>query len=391
MFERVTRNAKRDKIITLKGSNVEGVIYPTKFKMSNLRKNNDGEHDTEELQAFENVVLHFKNYRNSTLILPKMKEKQAKRLLDSGLEPLNDYFRMLDTVQDRIVRNSFFLKEIIADINVNDNMIDINYSGMDKIRSVLRQFTRDWSLQGLEERNQTYTPILNELYQLYSSDARNRAQVRILVPGAGLARLAHDIAQQGYQVQGNEFSFYMLLASDWVLNKNNCGQEWEIYPWIHSFSNMKSMKDIVNGVIIPDIKVGDGITPERFSMVGGDFLQVYSNENQKESWDTVVTCFFMDTATDIRKYIDIIYKVLKNGGFWINLGPLMYHFEDSTEDSIELPLDQVMKIIKGKGFKILRDEFRDCTYTNCPDSLLTYTYKCAFFTVQKSLISDDLN
>jgi len=204
----------------------------------------------------------------------------------------------------------------------------------------------------------------------------------ILVPGAGLARLAHDIAKEGYQVQGNEFSFYMLLASDFILNKSG-EEEWEIFPWIHSLSNMTSAKEIVKGVVIPDTKVGDGITPDRFSMVGGDFLQVYSQKDQQDMWDVVVTCFFMDTATDIREYIDVIYKVLKNGGTWINLGPLLYHFEDSTEDSIELPLDQVMRIIRRKGFNIVREEFRDCTYTNCPDSLLTYTYRCVFFTAKK--------
>ncbi len=98
----------------------------------------------------------------------------------------------------------------------------------------------------------------------------------------------------------------------------------------------------------------------------------------------VVTCFFLDTAHNIIKYIKIIHKILKNGGIWINLGPLLYHFEDSNEPSIELPLDQVMKIIQSTGFEISRTEFRDCTYTNHPESLLTYTYKCVFFQARKS-------
>lgn len=43
--------------------------------------------------------------------------------------------------------------------------------------------------------------------------------IKILVPGAGLGRLAFEIAKLGYTCQGNEFSLFMLLASQFVLNK----------------------------------------------------------------------------------------------------------------------------------------------------------------------------
>jgi hypothetical protein len=32
------------------------------------------------------------------------------------------------------------------------------------------------------------------------------------------------------------------------------------------------------------------------------------------AWDAVVTCFFLDTAHNIVEYIEIISKVLKDGG-----------------------------------------------------------------------------
>lgn len=34
----------------------------------------------------------------------------------------------------------------------------------------------------------------------------------------------------------------------------------------------------------------------------------------------VVTCFFIDTATNILSYIETIHKILKEGGTWINIG-----------------------------------------------------------------------
>ena len=43
--------------------------------------------------------------------------------------------------------------------------------------------------------------------------------MKVLVPGAGLGRLALEIARQGYTCQGNEFSLFMLFASNFVLNK----------------------------------------------------------------------------------------------------------------------------------------------------------------------------
>ena len=92
---------------------------------------------------------------------------------------------------------------------------------------------RDWSDVGKDERDMCYAPILKELENLYPSDkavddsgidrtctsAADRSNVKILVPGAGLGRLAYDIARGGFECQGNEFSLYMLFGSNYVLNR----------------------------------------------------------------------------------------------------------------------------------------------------------------------------
>lgn len=39
-----------------------------------------------------------------------------------------------------------------------------------------------------------------------------------------------------------------------------------------------------------------------------------------ESWDCVVTCYFIDTAHNVIAFIENIEKILKPGGYWINLG-----------------------------------------------------------------------
>ena len=58
------------------------------------------------------------------------------------------------------------------------------------------------------------------------------------------------------------------------------------------------------------------------------FKQVYSADEYKCSQDVVVTCFFLDTARNVLDYIELIHQILKPGGHWINLGPLLYHFAD---------------------------------------------------------------
>ena len=76
---------------------------------------------------------------------------------------------------------------------------------------------RDWSEDGQKERDTCYKPILDELERLYPPVIRSSKKV--LVPGAGLGRLAYDVANLGFQSQGNEFSLFMLFASHFVLNQ----------------------------------------------------------------------------------------------------------------------------------------------------------------------------
>ena len=196
----------------------------------------------------------------------------------------------------------------------------INLADQDKVKSTLKQFVRDWSLTGKEEREKTYNPILNELELIFNHiPFQERGKIKVLVPGAGLGRLVFEIVCRGFSCQGNEFSFFMLLASNYILNQVQEPLSIPIYPWIHQHSNMPSAQVQTAQVLIPDVLVASSVPPSAdFSMVAGDFIEVYSEEQQLGAWDVMVTCFFIDTNKNFLKYLQVISKALK-GAFPYNL------------------------------------------------------------------------
>ncbi|XP_052206649.1 uncharacterized protein LOC127811011 isoform X2 [Diospyros lotus] len=257
---------------------------------------------------------------------------------------------------------------------------------VDKVRCIIRNIVRDWAAEGQKERDQCYKPILEEL-QVQFPDRRKESPPACLVPGAGLGRLALEISCLGFISQGNEFSYYMMICSNYILNQTQTAGEWTIYPWIHSNCNSLSDSDQLRPVPIPDIHPASAGITEGFSMCGGDFVEVYSDPSQVGVWDAVVTCFFLDTAHNIVEYIEIISRVLKYDGVWINLGPLLYHFADmygqGDEMSIELSLEDVKRISFHYGFELEKEESIETTYTTNPQSMMQNRYYTAFWVMRK--------
>uniref|UniRef100_A0AAV2MTK3 Carnosine N-methyltransferase n=1 Tax=Knipowitschia caucasica TaxID=637954 RepID=A0AAV2MTK3_KNICA len=240
---------------------------------------------------------------------------------------------------------------------------------MDKLKSTIKQFVRDWSETGRAERDSCYQPIIKEIQRLFPSDRCDVSTVSVLVPGAGLGRLAWEIARLGYICQGNEWSFYMLFSSNFVLNRCEKVNSLTLYPWIHQFSNHKKSSDQTRAIQFPDVNPQSLPPTSDFSMVAGDFVEVYT---EQDSWDCVATCFFIDTAHNVIEYIETIWKILKPGGAWINLGPLLYHFENmANELSVELSYEDLKAAIVNLGFQIeVERESVLATYTENEHSML---------------------
>ncbi|XP_059067059.1 uncharacterized protein LOC131073111 isoform X2 [Cryptomeria japonica] len=264
--------------------------------------------------------------------------------------------------------------------------LHVSPADVDKVRCILRNIVRDWAPEGAIERRQCFQPILDELQRHFPNRSRDRPP-SCLVPGAGLARLALEISLLGFVSQGNEFSYYMMICSSFILNHCQAAMEWVIHPWIHSNCNSLSDEDQIRPVYFPDIHPGSAGIMEGFSMCAGDFVEVYGDPSQSGTWDAVVTCFFIDTAHNVIEYIEIISNILKDGGVWINLGPLLYHFADvyapEDEMSIELSLEDVKRIAFHYGFELETEKTIETTYTANFRSMMQNRYFAAFWTMIK--------
>lgn len=86
------------------------------------------------------------------------------------------------------------------------------------------------------------------------------------------------------------------------------------------------------------------------------FVEVYTKEQEREAWDAVATCFFIDTAHNFTRYLEVINQILPIDGIWINVGPLLWHYEGASHGensiSIELTLEETIDLIELMGFKI---------------------------------------
>ena len=358
------------------------------------------EKDPEEYRHLRNVVSAFFNYQIDSLRDLARTERDFKSIDEKYLKRMSfNYTERLDKLKKAIWQNYSFLLKVAdpyknmfklykgknGEILMEPLLVEVK--DIIKMRSTLRLFTRDWATDGIEERNSTYKPILNELKNFFEKKTKKEFQdgINILVPGAGLGRLMYEIAKLGFKSQGNEFSYYMLLCSNFIFNNTTKKDEFILQPFIHSFSNIFNEETPFRQILIPDENLGEELSKTdtgEMSMVAGEFCHVY--KDKINFFDGIVTCYFIDTANNIIEYIETIHNIVKIGGLWVNFGPLLYHYtENENEISIELSWEEVKHIIIGYGFEFKKIENVKTTYSTNKDSMTQRIYNCVFFSAVK--------
>ena len=359
---------------------------------------NDEEDILEELH-FKRVIRAFSTFSN------RMKRKMMKqfddwnRLSHDDQILIPEYPNKLNNILITFQKNQEFFDHVIAssgftakDLNADLNDLRITPTDRDyeNLRSTLRQLVREWSVEGSIERSACFDPILEVMQSRFTEEARNSKKV--LVPGAGLGRLAWEINRLGFHVQGNDFSLYMLLTSQFILNFCPKAFKHPIYPFSYPLSNHLTSDQSLRQILIPDVGIEPSVDGKDkilgdFSMTAGDFIEIYSRQEEFEAWDCVVTCFFLDTAQNLINYLRVIYSVLRPGGLWINHGPLQYHFEGAPEMSIELTWEEVHQVAERVGFEfsLIKTDGPPQTYSNNRLGLSSTTYTPIFSVAHKKI------
>lgn len=297
---------------------------------------------------------------------------------------------------------------------------------LEKIRQTMRQLARDWTAEGLSERRASYGPFYYALNRAFPTPA-SRVGRRVFVPGSGLGRMPVDIACMGFDSVGNEFSYHMLVASNYLINGCARREEHRIAPYVHSFSNHKTKADQFRILPVPDLCAaealagsdlsntaanGDGTANGNRSSSGGgamplgrqgtinmwagEFLDSISDAECESAFHAVCTSFFLDTAHDPVAYVRAIRRILVKDGLWINLGPLTWHYEgghgrdgphkrarDSQGNfvgSVELTMDEVMHVVRELGFEVIEEkQIPNVPYVNNERGMQNNLYNCKFF------------
>ena len=153
-------------------------------------------------------------------------------------------------------------------------------------------------------------------------------------------------------------------------------------PLIRRFSNYVTEYAVFRQFYFTDENInlnGKG----KIKMLAGDFTKLYNDKINY--YDCVITCFFIDTAKNVIEYIDVIEKVLKKRGIWINFGPLRYHWVGYQDIlTIELPYDKLREVFVNYGFEFIDEEKnKTVIYCEIEDFMKNDVFNCIFFTARK--------
>ncbi|KAF5325941.1 hypothetical protein D9611_000227 [Ephemerocybe angulata] len=310
------------------------------------------------------------------------------------------------------------LAEEIADLAVNEYAelkhtarVQATAADLARVRESLKHFVRDWSQAGADERARTFAPVLDLLRLV---DPAQRSQQRVLVPGAGLGRLAWEIAQLGFDTTANELSYFMVLAFRFLLSAEATqkAEQHKIRPYAHWFSHQKSNENLFRSVSFPDVVPRLG---PNFHLLEGDFLKLphptapgfpsnFWSQSKTETgqqtkpafepggFDYVVTLFFIDTSFNVLETMEQIFALLKPGGSWVNHGPLLW--PGGGQCKLELSLEEVLAAAAEVGFVLERHEDGhpeaqrsvECEYTTDPLAMMRWAYKTEFWVAKKPLL-----
>jgi hypothetical protein len=260
--------------------------------------------------------------------------------------------------------------------------------GYDTALQIIHHTARDWTLGAAPCREETIMWIVRAIVQYYTHDSRcndhdhhHDHQLRVLIPGAGLGRLAYEVStcreliENGVvpHVEANDSSVTMIFAAQNVIKmlqqqqqQYQEGRSHELNSAIYPFLSDPQVNEIdarkrFEMEVFPDQPAIDSYkyyhdlmgTNPNLSFTIGDFVSTYSQQSKRNQYDVVATSFFIDTATNIYEYIYIIKHMLDDstngGGIWVNCGPVQWHPCALLRPTVE----QLKDMLQVAGFELI--------------------------------------
>lgn len=240
------------------------------------------------------------------------------------------------------------------------------------ISQSFKHIVRDWTASGGPyERDDAFQCILKTLPALFSDRHEGAEPIKVLLPGSGINRLGHEVASlegsnppfsftditsfahtlPGFEVTVNEWSMYMNTLYRFLETNAHHPASFSLNPFIDSWSHQASTSAMLRSLSFPDIP----LNKSDVLLIEGDFTTVFNGVS--DEYDIIVTYFFIDTARNILSYLETIKRLLKPGGYWVNLGPLLY----GSAPFVQLSLEEVVDIAeKALGFEIIDVPGEEC-------------------------------
>lgn len=192
----------------------------------------------------------------------------------------------------------------------------------------------------------------------------------------------------------------MTLAMRFLFSSDTAGNEYRIQPFAHWFSHQRSNESLFRTVSFPDVVPR---FTSNLELIEGDFLKLpvpprgpagqppaAASNATAPGYDFIVTLFFIDTSINVFSTIEKIYHLLRPGGIWINLGPLLW--PGGAQAKVELSLEEVVQVVKEIGFVVYQgggpDDVRapktvKCEYTSDKNAMMHWIYYAEFWVATK--------
>lgn len=179
---------------------------------------------------------------------------------------------------------------------------------------------------------------------------------------------------------------YMNAAYRFLQTQSTASSQ-SLYPFIDGWSHHATNENMHRSLRFPDVSIEE----QKVLMVEGDFTTEF--KTCSGHYDVVLTYFFIDTARNLISYFDTIKDVLKEGGIWINLGPLLY----GTRPLVQLSLEDIITVSEKMGFEFLETDEQcgvptfdkptirslEASYTFDHKALTKSAYNAQFWVAQK--------